>query len=286
MGRGVAAALALAALGFTLREAPPPVRAESLPQRLLGPVSNLAAGWQWVRVRMALDAGQRDLAYARAELALELDPGATDAWSWLASNMAFDRASPYREPDPRQRQRWTETAIDLLRRGERCALRPAELAWQAGLVMVLVGDSEGELPWPGGAEGAWRAADRHFARANELDPGLSDAWAQRAALHGLRLGSAEVAPDAKVRLQAMREALSLLERGLPTARYPGPLHFERGLLLATLGDGPDASLWPGGRAELYRQAISAFGEAERAHHPLAHDAQHAAEVALEALGGD
>lgn len=284
--RGALAAVALVALVATLRDTRAPARATSLPQRLLGPVSSLAAGWQWVRVRMALDAGRRDLAYSRAELALELDPGATEAWSWLASNMAFDRASPYREPDPRQRLRWTEIALDLLRRGEASAERPAELAWQAGLTLVLVGDSEGEIPWRGGSVEAWREADRHFERATKIDPGLADPWAQRAALHGLRLGSAGVATSAAARLEALREALAILDRGLARAREPGSLHFERGLLLAAFGDGEDAHLWPGGRAELYRLAIEAFHGAERSHHPLAHDALHAAQAALDDLGED
>jgi hypothetical protein len=278
------ALVAVAALIVTFRGAPREQAASSLPLRLLGPVSSLAAGWQWVRVRLALDAGLRDLAYSRAELALELDPSATEAWAYLASNMAFDRASPYRQARPELRTRWTEIALELLRRGERTARRPAELAWQAGLILIRVGDSAGAVPWPGGAGAAWSAAAQHFERATRLDPGWAEGWVQRAAHQSLRLGSPELAPSARERLEALRAALALLDEGQAQARQTAPLEFERGLLLGLFGDGEDAQLWPGGRAALYRAAIAAFEVAERAHHPLAAEARRSAQQALEALG--
>ena len=64
--------------------------------RLFGPVASLAASGQWVRVHLALEDGRPEVAYSRAELAFELDPGATSAWSFLASHLAHDRASAER----------------------------------------------------------------------------------------------------------------------------------------------------------------------------------------------
>lgn len=284
--RWILFALAASAAAVTLRTATPAESGGSLPHRLLGPVSSLAAGWQWVRVRMALDAGRRDLAYSRAELALELDPTATDAWAWLASNMAFDRASPYREPSPELRTRWTELALDFLRRGEASARRPADLALQAGLILVRLGEAEGAIPWPGGTAAAWREAQENFVRATELDPGLTEAWVQRAAHRSLRLGDPLLEPARESRVQALVAALEVLEEGREPARRPEDLDFERGLLLAAFADGGDGDAWPGGRVALYQGALEAFERAHAGHHPLAHGALDAARVALEAARAD
>lgn len=248
--------------------------------RLLGPISSLAAGWQWVRVRMALYDGKPDLAYARAELALELDPEATDGWAYLASTMAFDRASPYRQKNPLLRTRWTEVALEVLERGEARAARPAELAVQRGLTLVFVGDSEGAVPWEGGAAGAWSQAQRAFEHATELDPGYAEGWAQRAANRVLRLGGPALVPDAEGRLRAFEDGLALLERGRAVARRPELLELQRGALLALYAEAGDGELWPGGPEALYREALVAFERAEAGGIPLA---RYAAESAREAL---
>jgi len=251
--------------------------------RLLGPISSLAAGWQWVRVRMALYDGKPDLAYARAELALELDPEATDGWSYLASTMAFDRASPYRQRNPLLRTRWTEVALEVLERGEASAAQPAELAVQRGLTLVFVGNSEGAVPWEGGAAGAWGDAQRAFERATELDPGYAEGWAQRAANRVLRLGGPTLVPDPEGRLLAFREGLALLDRGRAVARFPELLDFQRGALLTLLAESGDGALWPGGPEALYDEALVAYARAEASDFPLARVAAESARDALAEL---
>lgn len=233
----------------------------SIGRRLLGPISEVAAGWQWVRVRVALDDGQSDLAYARAELALDLAPQATDGWVFLASNLAFDRASPYRQPQPVLRTRWTQVALEVLERGQEVAREPAHLALMRGLILVNVGDSGGQIPWSGGVAGAWRDAQRAFEVACELDPGSSEAWSQRAANLCFRLGSEEVTRTAEERQEAARQALDLLEVGQDLVRQPANLVLQLGILLLSLAQGPDADGWPGGKEALLEEAIEAFARA-------------------------
>jgi hypothetical protein len=252
--------------------------------RLLGPIASLTAGWQWVRVRQALEEGRPGLAYSRAELALELDPSSTGAWSFLASHYAHDRASPDAEPNAALRTSWVRAALTLLERGEASAREPAELALHRGLLLVHVGDFDGAIPWPGGPGGAWLGADSAFERAIELDPGGAAGWVQLARLRALRLASAELEPSTPARLAALESSLELLRRGSAHARRPAELAFEEGLLMGITAD--EAQLgeaWPGGRAALYADAIRAFEAAELGGVRLAHDAAESARAALEAL---
>lgn len=275
--------LALVGLGLvaTLAAGPGPGGAVAPTLRLFGPISSLAAGWQWVRTRIALYDGRPDLAYARAELALELDPSATEGWAYLAATMAFDRGSPYRQPDPGLRTRWTEAALEVLRRGEESAARPAELAVQRGLILVLVGESEGAIPWPGGAAAAWGQADGAFARATELDPGSAEGWTQRAANRLLRLGGPALAPEPAARRRALEEALELLDAARPRVRRPDLVDFQRGALLAVTAESADAETWPGGPSALLEEAARAFERAEALGFPLAAPALEEVRQALE-----
>lgn len=258
-------------------------RGGSIASRLLGPIGSLAAGWQWVRVRLAIEAGKPGLGYSRAELAFELDPDATGAWSFLASHYAHDRASPDAEPDPAMRTSWVRAASSLLERGEATAREPAELAVHRGLIMIHVSDMGGSIPWPGGARGALEEADGAFERAIELDAGNTQAWVQLARNRALRLNSTALESDPQARMQALESALELLHRGSAHARRPEQLVFERGLLLGITADGEDAPRYPGGRVALYEQAIEAFVEAEAAGARMAHEAEQSARLALEAL---
>jgi hypothetical protein len=259
---------------------PPETNRGSLAQRLLGPMSEVAAAWQWVRVRSAMDDGQMDTAYSRAEFALGLAPRSPDGWSFLASNLAFDRASPDRQKDPVLRTRWIEAALGLLRRGEQVARHPEQLAMTRGLVLVHVGDSEGAIPWPGGARAAWSAAQLAFERACEMDPGATEPWAHRAANLCLRLGSPQLVENVEQRQAALGKALDLLAEGIQRVRQPSALHFQRGALLGYIGESPDGPLWPGGRVALFELSVEAFRQAQQLDFPLAKLALEGAEEAL------
>jgi hypothetical protein len=139
----------------------------SLAERLLGPVAELAADLQWVRTHDALRRGDVALAFARAESALALAPGATGGWLFLARYLAFDRASEEREVDPERRRAAVAAGLELARRGEACAREPAELALWQGLVRVKEAE-EGDLAWPGGARVLLGDAVADFERAAEL----------------------------------------------------------------------------------------------------------------------
>lgn len=277
--------LASCALFGVLMVSPRPTRAEGgvLP-RLLGPVAQLAAAWQWVRVRVAIDEGRPSLGYMRAERAFELDPASTGPWSFLASHYAHDRASPDDEPDPALRTSWVRAALALLRRGQATAREPAELALHRALILVHVGDLEGAVPWEGGTLGAWREAEAAFQEALELDPGDARLWIQLVRHRVLRLGSQRFLPRRAQRLDVLRGALASLEQARASCHATGQLSLERGLLLAYVADSPDGPGWPGGRAALYASAVEAFQRAERAGVARAHEAEEAARAALSALG--
>jgi len=176
-----ALALALLAVPFACPRASAPVRPTSLFLRLFGPIASAAASVQWVRVQSAIDAGRPDLALARAETALALDPGSTEGWVYLSRHLAFDRASLERESDPERRARWIRAALSLVERGEALAREPAELAVWRGLILVKVASLDPGLPWDGGVAGMWRDAAAAFERAAELShpEGLALAEAAR-----------------------------------------------------------------------------------------------------------
>ena len=179
--RTLAWALVLALVAWTA--ATRPRREEQRPttgiQRLFGPVASAAASVQWIRVDAAIRAGRPDLALARAETALTLDPGATGGWKLLAGHLAFDRASAERERDPLRRLAWVRAGLELARRGERTARDPAELAWWQGLLLAMHADLD-DLPWPGGAGALWRGAIEDFERAARLGHPEGRALAQSA----------------------------------------------------------------------------------------------------------
>lgn len=163
------AVLALLLLPLPLREREPPAPTFGL--RLLGPIASVAASIEWVRFDSALDAGRPGLAYSRARRALELDPGSTEAWAYLAAHFVYGRGAAEVEPDPGRRAEWIRAALALLERGESRARRPAALAQQRGLILAAVGDEGEAVRWPGGAQAAYRAAAAAFERAAQLgDP--------------------------------------------------------------------------------------------------------------------
>jgi len=146
-------------------------RAPSFALRLLGPIASLAASVQWVRVDSAIRSGRTDIALARAGTALEIDPGSTAGWNFLANYMALDLASRAREPDAQRRVAWIKAALAVAERGEQSARAPSELALWRGLILSTVVALDDELPWPGGAAGKWNDAALSLDRAAALgDP--------------------------------------------------------------------------------------------------------------------
>jgi hypothetical protein len=165
-------ALALALFAWSARERAQDrandARPAALIERLLGPIASLAANLEWVRVDDALRLGRPDLAYARAELALEIAPGDAEGWIFLAHHFAYERASILREPDRAARTRWVDAALDLLARGEKSAREPGRLAFKRGVIfatLALMDDAD--RPWPGTRREAWLEAARAFDRAAE-----------------------------------------------------------------------------------------------------------------------
>ncbi|MBM3987903.1 MAG: hypothetical protein FJ294_08100 [Planctomycetes bacterium] len=154
------ASLALAVYGA--RGAAP---GSSLTMRLAGPLAGPLAAAQWVRVDLAIRAGRTDLALARAETAFALNPTSTSGWFFLSRHLAFDLASPEREPDAAVRLRWVRAALAIAARGESTADDPAELAFWQGLVLARTAEVDAQLAWTGGVAGMWSEAAEHFERA-------------------------------------------------------------------------------------------------------------------------
>ncbi len=156
--------VALLAFGVAAPNSGEP-RDPSVIHRLLGPIAPIAAGIQWVRFDAALRDGEPELAYARAESALSLDPGAYEGWSLLAGHQAIERGARAREPDPARRMAWIRAGIATALEGEEVAREPGRLALLAGLLTVDKLDDDPELVWPAGRKAAWEDAARDFERA-------------------------------------------------------------------------------------------------------------------------
>ncbi|QDU68652.1 tetratricopeptide repeat protein [Engelhardtia mirabilis] len=146
----------------------PPPKPPSASAALLGPIGRVFASAQWVRVDAAFAAGRPAQAFALAERALELDPGATEGWEILVWFQAIQLASPAREPDGERRRQWLENGLAVAARGEQSAREPAALARLAGDVLFVHADAEPATPWPGGRKALLELAQTHYRRAAEL----------------------------------------------------------------------------------------------------------------------
>ncbi len=166
---GWAAAAALVATFFLIRPETAAVRDDAGPaRRVLGPFAQLAANVQWIRFERAQMSGRHELAIARAESAIALDPSDTRGWELLAWHLSLNLASVENEPDPRRRLAWVRAGLDVARRGEESARDPGALAFLQGLVLQVKAENDPELPWPGGSDALWEAAAEHLQRAAEL----------------------------------------------------------------------------------------------------------------------
>jgi hypothetical protein len=133
---------------------------------LLGPIAELAAAAQWVRVDAAWAEGRLDLYDARAAFALRLAPGDPNGWIYYAHNLVYDRASPAREPDRAVREHWVRAGLDVLAEGERQSRSPGRLAFQQAIVFLSLAQmDEPDRPLPITRAEAWTSAAEAFERA-------------------------------------------------------------------------------------------------------------------------
>ncbi len=136
--------------------------------RLLGPAAGLVAGIQWVRFDQALREGRDELALARADAALEIDPGSAEGWGFLAYYLVFQRGSNALEPDAASRLAWIRAGIQTIEQGIERAREPAELYFLLFAVYSFSAMEHADLDWPDGVAALWREADRALVRAAEL----------------------------------------------------------------------------------------------------------------------
>jgi hypothetical protein len=157
----------LLGLSFVLqRSMPARARPRGFAESLLGPFAALAASLEWIRADAALRAGDYPLAYARAETALELEPGRADAWIFLAHHFIFERASLSRAVDREERRAWVQAGLDVLERGLRVSDDPGEIqVYRGGVFVALASIPDDDRPWPGSAREAWLDAAESFDRA-------------------------------------------------------------------------------------------------------------------------
>jgi len=135
-------------------------------ERLLGSFAGLAASVQWVRFDLALRRGDTARAYARAEVALRLDPGDARGWTFLARHLAYERGSIVREPDRDARARWIEAALETLRRGEPLARDPGSLLFERGVLLAYQASlADEDRAFPRGEAEAWSLAAEAFEAA-------------------------------------------------------------------------------------------------------------------------
>jgi hypothetical protein len=138
----------------------------SLGERLLGPIASFAAALQWARVDDALRHGHPEVAYARAEFALELAPGDPAGWTFFAHHFIYDRASALAEGDRSVRAHWIQTGLDLLERAERECAEPGKIAFARAVVFLsFAQQDDADRAWPGTRREAWLEAARAFDRA-------------------------------------------------------------------------------------------------------------------------
>ena len=161
---------------------------------------------------------------------------------------------------------------------------------EPGPVRRLFGPFAGlaaELQWVrfNRARGAGREelAIAHAETAIELDPSAARGY-ELFALHlALDQGSAESEPDPERRAAWLAAGLAVAARGEAHADDPGALAFLQGFLLHVKAEADPELVWPGGAAELWRQAAQHYARAAALGHP---GADAAAAYARERAGAD
>ncbi len=165
---------------IAMRSGTAEARAGSLTERLLGPIADMAATMQWVRVDEAENAGHPELAQARAAIALDISPGDPSGWIYFGEHLIYDRASPLREPDPIARERWVRAGLAVLERGERESRRPGRVAFaRAAVYLALASLDDADRPLPIRRVDALVAAADAFERAARAGEPLAAEYAEK-----------------------------------------------------------------------------------------------------------
>lgn len=138
----------------------------SIAARLLGPVRGVASSVQWVRFDIARIDGDFDLAYARGESALNLNPHSEAGWMLLARHLTFDRGAPDAGLGNADRLVWVKAGLEVLERGKPFVAHPHELELaQATCMAAQASYAAEDCVWPGGAKACFREAARYFLAA-------------------------------------------------------------------------------------------------------------------------
>jgi len=157
---------------------------------VLGPVGPMLAQVQWVRARLARDAGLEGRSLALMESARDLDRGSDAAWSSLADHMGLTLSSAESGRAGEERASWLTGALGVLAEGEAEVAHPDELAFHAGVLLMSHAETDPDLPFVDavsgerGTLGLWTAAAGAFDHAAELghpDGESAAAFCRRAA---------------------------------------------------------------------------------------------------------
>lgn len=174
MTRRLALVVGIVLVAVAFAFAPPPVeiatrRATGPTQRLLGPLSSVAASVEWVRYSLALAEGDEQRAFVHARRGLALDPRSASGWSTLASHFIFLRGSPSETPTEAERKQWFKAGFDVFDEGMSRAESPRDLAFESGLVAHYFATlPPGRRPWTGSRPELLERAVVDLARAARL----------------------------------------------------------------------------------------------------------------------
>ncbi|MEZ5975364.1 MAG: hypothetical protein R3F17_10870 [Planctomycetota bacterium] len=162
-------------------------------QGLTPTIGSLVASWNWTRFHQSVGRGDWQEAYVFAEEALAWDRRSPRGWITLADHWTFTRASSNVEPDPERRVAAIVRGLRVLEAGANAGADPGALHLAAGQVLAfwvteLVGQEEDPLPWPGGAEAAWREGIEQLRMARDLGQPAAANQLQWAHDLGHRLG--------------------------------------------------------------------------------------------------
>jgi len=160
--------IALCCLAVPLFVAPSPHPDRSGPSAFVAPAAELLTRIEWVRFERERRAGHPIEAIARARAALTWSPRDPAGWDVLATHLGLTLASAERESDPDRRRAWLEAGLQIAREGESVVREPMALAWTTGLLLLVHGETDPDLAWPGGTAGILSAASDAFERAASL----------------------------------------------------------------------------------------------------------------------
>ncbi|MDF1800109.1 MAG: hypothetical protein P1V81_13100 [Planctomycetota bacterium] len=144
------------------------------PGGVLGPVGPMLAQVQWVRARLAREAGLEGRSLALMESARDLDSRSEAAWSSLADHMGLTLASAESGRPGEERAAWLAGADGVGGGGAAAGAPPGGRAGPAGGRRRSPAATDPDLPFvdvPSGARatlGLWTAAARAFDHAAEL----------------------------------------------------------------------------------------------------------------------